>query len=79
MSISPACIRATSARAASACWTVSEENTSIRASGNSPRASSSSRSTPGPIDTSDSFAPQWGQASGFFMEKPVRWQTSRPE
>ena len=42
------------------------------------RASSSTRSTPGPIETRLSLAPQWGQRSGLGMEKPVRWQTSRP-
>ena len=58
--------------------TVSEEKTAIRASGNSARASSSTRSTPGPMETRLSLAPQCGQAAGFGIEKPVKWQTSRP-
>ena len=78
MSISPAAMVATRVLAASASITVSDENTATRASGKMCRASSSTRSTPGPIETRLSLAPQCGQASGFFIEKPVRWQTSRP-
>ena len=65
-------------RASRASTTVSEEKTEIRASGNNSRASSSTRSTPGPIETRLSFAPQCGQADGLGIENPVRWHTSRP-
>ncbi len=79
MSISPSVIAAISARAASGPATVSDENTASRAAGKSSRASSSTRSTPGPTETRLSLAPQWGQRCGFSIEKPVRWQTRRPE
>jgi hypothetical protein len=36
------------------------------------------RSTPGPMETRLSLAPQCGQAAGLGIEKPVRWQTRRP-
>ena len=77
MSIPPVSMVSTRARASAALRTVSEEKTEIRASGNNRRASSSSRSTPGPMDTRESAAPQWGQWVGRGMEKPVRWQTRR--
>ena len=79
MSNSPAAMLATMARAAAASTTVSEEKTAMRAWGNSRRASSSSRSTPGPMEARLSLAPQWGQRSGRGMDQPVRWQTRRPE
>ena len=78
MSISPSAIRWISARADLPSGTVSELNTAVRASGNSWRTSSSTRSTPGPTETSESSAPQDGQCFGRGMVKPVRWQTSRP-
>ena len=78
-SISPSAIASTMARAPSASKTVSEEKIATRASGKRWRTSSSMRSTPGPIEARLSAAPQWGQRSGLGIEKPVRWQTSRPE
>jgi hypothetical protein len=33
----------------------------------------------GPMETRLSTPPQCGQALGLGMEKPVRWQTRRPE
>ena len=78
MSISPSDMERTISRAESAVKTVSEEKTATRASGNRTRASSSTRSTPGPMETRESTAPQCGQALGLGMEKPVRWQTSLP-
>ncbi len=78
MSISPSAMLCIRARADLPSGTVSELNTAVRASGNSWRTSSSTRSTPGPTGTSESSAPHDGQALGLGMEKPVRWQTSRP-
>ena len=57
---------------------VSDENTSARASGKRCCTSSRIRSTPGPTAIRLSCAPQCGQVFGFFIEKPVRWQTRRP-
>ena len=78
MSISPSVIRWIRARAERASGVVSELNTAVRASGNSWRTSSSTRSTPGPTETRLSAAPQAGHSFGRAMVKPVRWQTSRP-
>ena len=78
MSISPSVIRWIKARADLASGAVSELNTAVRACGNSCRTSSSTRSTPGPTETSESSAPHDGQKRGRTMEKPVRWQISRP-
>ncbi|VDC49412.1 hypothetical protein BREV_BREV_01220 [Brevundimonas mediterranea] len=72
MSISPSVIRWISALADLASGAVSELNTAVRASGNSWRTSSSTRSTPGPTETSESSAPHDGHSLGRAMEKPVR-------
>ncbi|MNW11044.1 hypothetical protein D3C71_2083960 [compost metagenome] len=78
MSISPSAIDWIRARAEAPSGTVSELKMAVRASGKSRRTSSSTRSTPGPTGTSESSAPHDGQSLGFIIEKPVRWQTSRP-
>ena len=72
MSISPTVMAAIIDRALFGSLVVSEEKTSSRASGNSRRASSATRSTPGPTDTREWAAPQRGQSVGFGIEKPVR-------
>ncbi|MNU71505.1 hypothetical protein D3C71_609370 [compost metagenome] len=78
MSISPSAIDWIRARADWPSGTVSELKMAVRASGKRRRTSSSTRSTPGPTGTRESSAPQEGQSLGLAMEKPVRWQTSRP-
>ncbi len=79
MSIWPSAMASISRRASRASNTVSDEKTATRACGKRLLASSSTRSTPGPMETRLSWAPQCGQALGLGIEKPVRWQTRRPE
>jgi len=57
---------------------VSEENTATRASGKRDRTSFLHPLDPRADRDQESAAPQCGQRSGLGMEKPVRWQTSRP-
>ena len=58
--------------------TVSEEKTAMRAVGKRARASSSTRSTPGPQAGEASRCAAVRAALRRFVVKPVRWQTSRP-